>query len=238
MCEWFHDSKVAPDERAVRIRWAAEDAGRMVGVMLREALDNERKQCTWLSTIVIEQHANDTILQGLHDSTVRGLMLAGEMFERRFCCAVDEFIEAVNIPRRNRHFGPPKSLGRIVEKLAKSGGQLSICDMNRVEIVCETHEQLNMCVANITLIGHIARIKNKFLGPWKNVNEPPCVFYNLLLKNLPVAHQHLLLDPSRWVVEVQITTPAFLAIKQQCHAVYEISRVVDLPERCPVCRGF
>jgi hypothetical protein len=217
-----------------------KDAGTVVAEILRAALEKQRTECKWLSSVVVEQGHSPLAPQGLQHMSAEGLVEAAEAIDETFCEIVDEFLEAIKLPRASRHFGPLKSLARVRAKMTKCEGQLCVFDMNRVEIVCKDRHELSMAVTNITLIGHIARIKNKFLGDWENPDQPPCVFYNLELNKskFPETFRHLLADRTRWIVEVQITMPEFLEIKHQCHAVYEISRVVDFPRRCPVCQGF
>ena len=130
-----------------------------------------------------------------------------------------------------------KKLQRIIEKLGPDASSGKIFDLNRFTLLCNNEEEFKRAIWNIPLVfAAIRKLKNKFKLKSESIGEPPCLFYQVELRDQGEELTELLELGKRWIVEIQVTTPQFFDTKSLCHATYEILRASELPApSCPVC---
>lgn len=121
-------------------------------------------------------------------------------------------------------FGPPKGLGRCLEK-----GPAALTDLNRctfttrsLTLLLLTYELLRAKLARAG--GEVVALKNKFMS--KSLDQPPNLHLSVRLQ-------------SGWLVEIQLTLYEFVEAKKGFHKVYELNRAKDFREALrPVYKLF
>ena len=105
-------------------------------------------------------------------------------------------------------FGPPKGLGRALEKPLGS-----LKDLNRATFECEDPYVMALLLALLRKVFKVVGVKNKHLQ--QTFEQPPDLHVNLQLNG-------------GWVVEVQLILKSFLEIKQTLHKYYQLTRAASV----------
>lgn len=174
--------------------------------------------------------------------SVEGLLLVGKTAQIHFKKHMELVCENAGLALADLLIGPVKGETRVRAKMQELqlNGQnpLTIFDMNRATLLSVHKHSFVRVLLALGQFFDTVKMKNKFKVDKKKITEPPCLFFQLAMVCDEIAEY---LEPNaKYVVELQITTPEILALKNDfCHALYEIDRLDDkldpLPTHCVVC---
>jgi len=174
-------------------------------------------------------------------ANAEGLSLVGKLAQQHFVKNMELVCENAGLALADLLIGPVKGEVRVNAKMLELASQgqnpLTIFDMNRATLLSVHKHSFVRVLMALGQFFDTVKMKNKFKVDKKKITEPPCLFFQLAMVCDEIADY---LEPNaKYVVELQITTPEILSLKNEfCHALYEIDRLKDsepLPDKCVVC---
>jgi len=175
--------------------------------------------------------------QGLLNKTADGLLAAGALAQDTFLAAVENLRKQAGLAQNEVIIGPLKKRDRLIQKMEemKRDGKhgCAVFDINRATLLvrADAKRWAKVLLELTTCFGVVRKRKNKFKVKWDFISEPPCLLYQLALR----AKFPWMEKGEVWLVELQITTPEIMAIKNRSHPFYEILRATTMPTKCVMC---